>query len=128
MDKRLSIIALTEWVLVLPAVIVLGAAMVRLMGGRGFVFRVAQSFFDWSAANLHRPIDAIVMFLALPLIVLLLGGGTLIARWRSDSALRSDVMAAANIARRNAVIGLLMGATCVGAVIFGAAMLHMITD
>jgi hypothetical protein len=128
MDKRLSIITVTEWVLMLPAALVLSAAMVRLMGGRGIVFRVAQSFFDWSAANLHRPIDSAVMFLAMPLIVLILGAGTLIARWRTDSTLRSDVTVAASIMRRNAIIGLLMGATCVGAAIFGVAVLHVITD
>jgi len=128
MDKRLSTIALIEWVLVLPAAVVVSAAMVRLMGGRGIVFRVAQSFFDWSGANLHRPIDAAVMFLLLPLLGLLLGASTLMVRWRSDSVLRSDMTVAANIARRNVAIGLLMGATCVGAAIFGATVLHMITD
>ena len=76
MNRRLSIIALTEWVLVMPAALILIAAPVRSMGGRGLAFRIAQFLYGWITASFHRPVDAAVMFVLLPLACLSMGAAT----------------------------------------------------
>jgi hypothetical protein len=69
-----------------------------------------------------------VLFLAMPMIVLVLGTATLVDRWRTDAAFRADALAAFKVAQRNAMVGMLAVATCLAAGIFAAVVLHIITD
>ncbi len=127
MNKRLSIITMAEWILVMPATMLLIATSVRSMGGRGIGAQLADGLFRWTASHITRT-DAAVIFLAMPMIVLLLGTATLINRWKTDSAFRADALAAFKVAQRNAMVGMLTVATCVAAGIFAAVVLHIITD
>jgi len=127
MNKRLSMILLAEWLLIAPAIVFLGSAAVRSMGGRGVGFRVAQSIVAWTAPHVSRA-DAAMVFLAMPLAVLILGSVTWMQRWRRNEAFRADVLTALGVLRRNLAMGLLTAATCIGGGILGAVVVHMITD
>ena len=127
MDRRISAVALLEWLLVLPATLLLGVAAVRSMVGRGLGFQLSEGLLRWTAEHVSRT-DAALIFLAMPLAVLMVGGVTLIGRWRCDAALRADVASAIQVIRRNAIVAMVTTATCLGAGIFVAVVIHIITD
>jgi hypothetical protein len=127
MDRRISTIALLEWLLVLPATVFLGVAAVRSMAGRGLGFQLSEGLLRWTAEHVSRT-DAALIFLVMPLAVLMVGAVTLIGRWRRDAALRADVASAIQVIRRNAIVGMITTATCLGAGIVVAVVIHIITD
>ncbi len=97
------------------------------MGGSGLGFQLSQRLMDWTAVHVSRT-DAAIIFLAMPLAVLMLGGVTLTGRWRRDAALRADVASAIHVIRRNAIVAMVTTATCLGAGIFVAVVIHIFTD
>jgi hypothetical protein len=127
MDRRISAVAPLEWLLVLPATVFLGVAAVRSMAGRGLGFQLSAGLLGWMAEHMSRA-GAAVVFLAMPLAVLTVGAVTLIGRWRRDAALRADVASAIQMIRRNAIVAMVTTATCLGAGIFVAVVIHIITD
>jgi hypothetical protein len=127
MDRRISAVAPLEWLLVLPATVFLGVAAVRSMAGRGLGFQLSEGLLRWTAEHMSRA-GAAVIFLAMPVAVLTVGAVTLIGRWRRDAPLRADVASAIQMIRRNAIVAMVTTATCLGAGIFVAVVIHIITD
>jgi hypothetical protein len=75
MNNRTSIIALMEWLLVLPATVFLGVEAVRSMAGRGLGFQLSAGLLGWMAEHMSHA-GAAVIFLAMPLAVLTVGAVT----------------------------------------------------
>ena len=70
--------------------------------------------------------EAGAIFIALPLLVAIVGAATFRARWRSDPWLRNDVLLLLDIGERQVATILLAVATLLGAVVAAAAVLHVI--
>lgn len=125
---RLSVFAIGEWLLVLPATVFLAAAALRLLQPRQYEpAHTSWIIFDWTMAHISR-LGAAVLFIGMPGIVVLAGCVTLLQTWREDQALRHDATLALTIFRRHLKIGLLTTATLLAAAIFTFAFAHVITD
>jgi hypothetical protein len=81
---RVPLIALSGWMLVLPAIVFLSAVALRLAGGRGLLARTAWVVFEWTASHVTR-LGAALLFVGLPGLVVILGGITLVHIWRAGS-------------------------------------------
>ncbi len=125
--QRQYIVAAGEWLLVLPATVLLGGAALRTMGGRGLVFRTGELIFEWSTTHVSR-FGAAILFLGLPAAVVAMGGVIVSRIWREDQVLRQDAMATLAILRRHLAAGLVTVATLLAGAILTAAVAHVITD
>jgi hypothetical protein len=125
---RLSVFAIGEWLLVLPATVFLAAAALRVLQPRQYEpARTSWIIFEWTVEHISR-LGAAMLFIGMPSIVVLSGCATLFQTWREDQALRHDATLALTIFRRHLVIGLLTTATLLAAAIFTFAVAHVITD
>ena len=124
----LRVVAIGEWLMVLPATFLLGAAALRLLQpSQHEPARTAWIFLEWAATHMSRP-EAGLLFLGLPGLVVVLGITTLWRAWQRNASVRKDIAAATAILRRNLTIGLLAAATLLALVIFTMAVAHLITD
>jgi hypothetical protein len=125
---RLPIIAMADWLMVLPAAVFLTAAALRLLQPRQYEpAHTSWLIFDWTTTHISR-LGAAVLFIGMPSIVVLAGCVTLLQTWREDQALRHDATVALTIFRRHLTIGLLTTATLLAAAIFTFAVAHLVTD
>lgn len=125
---RLSIFAIGEWLMVLPATVFLAAAALRLLQPRQYEpAHTSWIIFDWTAAHISR-LGAAMLFIGMPGIVVLAGCATLLQTWREDQALRHDAILGLTIFRRHLTIGLLTTATLLAAAIITFAVAHLVTD
>jgi hypothetical protein len=125
---QLPLVALGEWLLVLPASMFLAAAGLRLLQPRQYQpARLSWILFEWTTEHISR-VGAAILFIGLPLIVLIVGCATLFRVWREDQTLRNDVMLALTIVRRRLAIALLTTAPLLAAAILLFAVVHVFTD
>lgn len=124
----LRALAVTEWLLVLPAALLLLVATGRLLQPRQYEpGRTLWTIFEWAGSHISQS-GAAVLFLALPSIAVLIGCATILQSWRRDAPLRQDTTAALAIIRRRLPIIVLTGAALLGGLILAATVAHVITD
>lgn len=125
---RLPIIAMAEWLMVLPATVFLAAAVLRLLQPRQYEpARTSWIIFERTTTHISQ-LSAALLFIGLPGLVVLAGFAALIRTWREDQALRHDATLALTIFRRHLTIGFLTTATLLAAAIFTFAVAHLVAD
>jgi hypothetical protein len=125
---RLPILAISEWLLVLPATVFLAAASLRLLQPRQYQpARTGWIIFEWTTTHISK-LGSAVLFLGMPGFVVLAGCGAILRMWRRNQALRRDAVLACIIFRRYLATGFLALATLLGAIILALAVAHVITD
>jgi hypothetical protein len=125
---RLPILAVSEWLLVLPATVFLAAASLLLLQPRQYQpARTGWIILEWTTTHISR-LGAAGLFLGMPGFVVLAGCGAILRMWRTDQALRHDVVLAVTLFRRRLPTGFLALATLLGAIILALAFAHLVTD
>lgn len=125
---RLSALAVSEWLLVLPATLLLAAAVLRQLQPRQFEpARTSWAIFEWTAAHLSQA-GAALLFLVLPGVALVAGCAGLMLAWRKSENLRQDTIEAFTSLRRNLAVAVLGTGTLLAAAILAAVVVHIITD
>jgi hypothetical protein len=125
---RLSIFAIGEWLMVLPATVFIAAATLRLLQPRQYEpAHTSWIIFEWTTTHISQ-VGATMLFLAMPGAVLAGGCATLLRIWRQDRALRQDAILGLAIFRRHLAIGLLTTATLLAAAILTFVFAHLVTD
>lgn len=125
---RLPIVAVGEWLMVLPATVFLGAAALRVLQPRQYEpARTSWIIVEWTTMHISR-LGAGILFIGLPALVAIVGCATLLRTWREDSTLRRDTADTLAIFRRQRTIILAMAAMLLAAVILVFAVSHVVTD
>lgn len=125
---RLPIVAVGEWLMVLPATVFLGAAALRVLQPRQYEpARTSWIIVEWTTMHISR-LGAGILFIGLPGLVAIVGCATLLRTWREDSALRHDTADTLAIFRRQRTIIVAMAAMLFAAVILVFAVSHVVTD
>ena len=124
----LRLIALGEWLLILPASALLAIAALRtLQPARFEPAHTSLLILNWASEHISR-VGAAVLFLGMPGVVAIGGCAALWRAWQTDSELREDVAEAAAILRRQGAILVVMTATLLAAAVLTLVVGHMITD
>ena len=122
------ILAVTEWMMVLPATIFLAAAALRSLQPAEYEpARTSWAIFNWATAHISR-LGAGTLFLALPALVVGIGFGVVMRAWVRDEGFREGVRAAVATLRRYASLVFVAAATTLAGAIFLFAVIHMLTD
>lgn len=125
---KLSVLAVSEWLLVLPATLLLTAAVLRPLQPRQFEpARTSWAIFEWTTTHISQT-GAAWLFLALPALALVAGCAGLMLAWRRSETLRQDAIAALASLRRNLAIAILGTGTLLAGAILAAVIVHIITD
>ncbi len=126
--RRLGAVAAAEALLVLPATVLLAASVIRLLQppGREPAHTIGL-IADWGLGH-ATPLSASILLVAMPLAALALGASTLWRRWARDEQLRRDAGELVALARRQAMIGILVLGAGVAVAILAAVVVHVITD
>jgi hypothetical protein len=125
---RSPFVALGEWLMVLPAIVLLEAAALRFLQPRQYEpARTSWIIFGWTTAHISQ-LGAGTLFIGLPGLVAIVGCVTLLRTWRADQAFRHDMDAALAICRRQRVIVLSMTATLLAGAILAVVVAHLIKD
>lgn len=126
--SKLFALALSEWLLVLPAAVLLAPAALRFMQPRQYEpARTSWAILEWASRHISRA-DAALLFLGLPVIAVVLGCAALLSLWRRDETLRQDLRAALRSLRRHLPVAILGSGTLLAAAILAAVVAHIITD
>ncbi len=125
--SKLPIVTIGEWLMILPATVLLAAAALRSLGGRGPLTRTGWFISEWVATHVSR-LGAALLFIGMPAVVVIMGCATLLRIWREGKELRQDAVAALTIVRRHLMVGLLTVATLLAGAILTAVLAHVITD
>ena len=121
-------LALGEWLMVLPATVFLAAAALRLLQPRpDQPARTSWVIFEWTTTHISS-LGAAMLFLGMPCLVVFAGCFTLLRMWREDQTLRLDAVLGLTVFRRHVAIGFLAVATLLGAAILTLAVAHLVTD
>jgi hypothetical protein len=120
-------IAATEMLLIFPAALLMTALFVRNLQPQQYEpARTAQRIVTWYAA---RPrLGLWVLLIALPLAVLVSGGGTLLRRWSDEVELRQAARQTLAAIRAHLATLLVAGATLTAGGVLAIVALHMLTD
>ena len=125
---RWTLLAIGEWLLVLPATLLLAAAALRsLQPPQHEPARTSWIIFEWTAAHVSR-LGAALLFLGMPGIVAIVGCAALLRIWRTDQALRQDAIAALATFRRRLAVIFLTAATLLAGAVLTLVVVHVITD
>jgi hypothetical protein len=125
---RLPIVAIGEWLMVLPATVFLAIAALRLLQPRQYEpAHTSWIIFEWTTAHISH-LGAAMLFLGMPGVVVIVGCATILRIWHEDQALRHDAIIGFTILRRHLETGLLTTATLLGAAILTLAVTHLVTD
>jgi hypothetical protein len=126
--SRPSVVAIFEWLMVLPATVFLAAAALRMLQPRQYEpARTSWIIFEWTATHVSR-FGAAILFVGMPGAVVIAGCATLLRNWRQDPALRQDVAITLDIARRQLASGLLTAAVLLAGAILMVVGVHLVTD
>lgn len=126
--SKLSVLAVSEWLLVLPATLFLTAAVLRQLQPRQFEpARTSWAIFAWTTTHISQA-GAGLLFLALPALALVAGCVGIVRAWRTSVILRQDTVAALTSLRRNLAVAILGTGTMLAAGILAAVIAHIITD
>jgi hypothetical protein len=125
---RLRLLAVGEWLLVLPATVFLAAVAWGMSQARPYQpERVSWFVFAWAMWPFWGSgVD--MLLLDLPAVVLLVGVVVLPMIWHNDQVLRQDVMACLVMIRQRLAIGFLAVATLLGGGILLIVLAHMIAS
>jgi hypothetical protein len=124
----LPVFAALEWLLMLPAAVFLSAAAFRgLQPVQHEPARTCAAIVAWTVAHVSR-LGAAILFLGMPGVVVLAGGGTLLRIWRADATLRQDSAMTFAILRRHLTVGLLTAAVLLAGAVLAAVVVHNVTD
>lgn len=125
---KLFAVAASEWLLVLPATLLLGAAVLRQLQPPHYEpARTISLIFERIGPHISRA-GAALLFLGLPSVAVIVGFAGLVMIWRRSEALRQDVTLALASLRRNLAIVLLGSGTLLAGAILAAVLVHIITD
>jgi hypothetical protein len=125
LNRRL--IATTELLLIFPAVLFMTALFVRnLQPSQYEPAHTAQQIVAWYAASTR--IGLWVLLIALPLVVLLTGCGTLLLRWNDDPELRQAARRTLETLSAHLATVLIAGATLTAGGVLAIVALHLMTD
>jgi|SRR5437016_8851386 len=125
---RLRTIAIWEWLMILPATLLLTAATLRTLQPRQYEpARTSWIIFEWTMTHVSR-LGAVILFIGMPGVVVAAGCAALLRNWRKDQALRNDVTMTVAIVRRHFAFGLLTAAVLLAGTILTAVAVHMVTD
>jgi len=127
-SPKLSALAVSEWLLVLPATLLLAAAALRQLQPRQFEpARTSWAIFEWTTKHISQA-GAAWLFLILPAVALAAGFAGIALAWRRSEALRQDAIAMFASLRRHFALAVLgAGALLAGAILL-AVVAHIITD
>jgi len=127
-SPKLSALAVSEWLLVLPATLLLAAATLRQLQPRQFEpARTSWAIFEWTTKHISQA-GAAWLFLILPAVALAAGFAGIALAWRRSEALRQDAIAMFASLRRHFALAVLgAGALLAGAILL-AVVAHIITD
>ena len=127
-SPKLSALAISEWLLVLPAILLLAAAVLRQLQPRQFEpGRTAWVIFEWTTTHISQ-VGAAWLFLALPAVAAVAGCVGLMLAWRKSETLRQDTVAVFTTFRRNLAVAILGTGTLFAGAILAAVIVHIITD
>lgn len=127
-SSKLSALAISEWLLVLPAALLLAAAALRQLQPRQFEpARTSWAIFEWTTAHISQA-GAAWLFLILPAVAVLAGCAGLMLAWRKSDTLRQDMVAALAGLRRNLAVAILGAGTLLAVAVLAAVVAHIITD
>ena len=124
---RLPLVAVCEWLIVLPATLLLAAALRMLQPGQYEPARTSWILLNWTAAHVTR-LDAATLFIGMPGVVLVTGCATLLRKWWQDQALRHDARMMLGILRRHLAFGVLTVAVLLAGTILAVVTVHLATD
>lgn len=126
--SRLPIVAIGEWLMVLPATVLLTAAVLRLLQPRQYEpAYTSWRILEWTTEHISR-LGAAMLFLGMPVVVVIVGCAKLLRIWRGNEELRHDATLGLTIVRRHLAVGLLTTATLLGAAILTLVLAHVVTD
>jgi hypothetical protein len=120
-------VATAELLLIFPAALFMTALFVRNLQPLQYQpAHAAQQIVDWYAA---RPgIGLWGLLIALPLVVLVTGLGTIFHLWTTDTELRQATRQAFKILTRHSATALISAATLAAGGFLAIVALHMLTD
>lgn len=119
-----SALAVTELLLVFPAVLFMAALFVRNLQPQQYEpAHSAQRIVDWYAASPH--VGLWLLLIALPLAVLLIGSLTVRRAWKTDASLRQSAQQLACIVRTHVATALVTLASLAAAGILAIVALHL---
>lgn len=125
---KLSVLAVSEWLLVLPGTLLLAAAVLRQLQPRQFEpARTSWAIFEWTTSHVSQ-LGAAWLFLVLPAVALVAGCVGLMLAWRRTETLRHDTVAMFTSLRRNLAVAILGIGTLLAGAILAAVVIHIITD
>jgi len=125
---RLAVIAICEWLTVLPATVLLAAAALRMLQPRQYEpARTSWILFEWTMMHVSG-LGAAILFIGMPAVVVITGCTTLLRIWLKDAGLRQDGAMTVAILRRNLAGGLLTVAVLLAGAILAAVAVHIVTD
>jgi hypothetical protein len=126
---KLLALALTECLMVTPAVFAISLSAMRLLQPRqNEPAHTSWVVFDWITRHLDSVRAAATIFLLFPAIALATGTTVLVRSWQRDDLLRWDTIALLVVLRRNFHMLILIAGMAAGGTILMAAVVHMITD
>jgi len=124
----LRLIALGEWLLILPASALLAIAALRLLQPPQYEpAHTSWLIFDWTTTHISR-LGAAILFLGMPGVVAIAGCATLLRTWSADEELRNDATELAAILRRRGATFVVATATLLAAAVLALVVGHVITD
>lgn len=127
-SPKLSALAISEWLLVLPATFLLTVALLRQLQPRLFEpARTSWAIFEWTSAHISQA-GAAWLFLVLPALAVVVGAVALLLAWRKSETLRQDASAMIACFRRNLALAILGSGTLLAGAILAAGLVHIITD
>ncbi|HEV2206888.1 MAG TPA: hypothetical protein VGR36_10130 [Candidatus Acidoferrales bacterium] len=127
-QSRLSVLAVSEWVMVLPATVFLAAAALRELQPRQYEpSHTSWIIFEWTMQHVSR-LGAGILFLGLPALALMIGCGLLAQKWHGDDMFRQDAIVAFSALRRHIALALVTVATALAAAIFLFTVVRIFTD
>jgi hypothetical protein len=125
---KLLALAVSEWLLVLPASVLVLAALLRLVQPREHEpARASWVIFAWARTHISHS-GAGLVFIGLPGVAAFAGSVALLLVWRRNEALRQDLSAALASLRRHFAVLILGTGTGVAALILAAVLAHLIAD
>jgi hypothetical protein len=126
--RLVPVVAVGEWLALLPAAVFLAAAALRLLQPRQYEpARTGWIIFEWAIAHISRT-GAGLLFLGLPSLAAILGCVTAVINWRGTSGLGKDGAMALEIFRRNRAAVFLITATLLAFAVLLFTVAHLITD
>ena len=124
----LRLLALGEWLMILPAILLRAAAALRLL--QPVQYEPAHTswlIFNWTTTHVSR-LGAGILFLGMPAIVAITGGVALWKVWHTDQDLRNDAAAVVGILKRRGAVLVMTTVTLLAAAVLAIVAAHVITD